>query len=73
MLEDCKDYSPDVFKAMHDRILVLAGTQDVILNTSINEQFCAENNIELHNYVASHSLFEDIENVMEATINYFEM
>lgn len=73
MLEDCKDYSPDVFKPLHDRILVLAGTQDVILNTKLNEQFCTENNIELHNYVASHSLFEDIENVMDATINYFEM
>lgn len=72
MLEECKNYSPDVYKKFHDKVLVLAGKQDVILDTKYNEKFCKENDITLKYFDTSHSLYEDIENVFIDTINYFE-
>ncbi len=72
MIEDCKQYSADVYKNLQDKVLVLAGRQDAILETKYNEQFCAENSIELQYFDASHSLYEDIKNVFDVTINFFE-
>ena len=72
MLEDCKQYSSDAYKKIHDKVLVLGGKQDVILETKYNEEFCKENDIALECFDASHSLYEDIEKVFEVTINYFE-
>lgn len=72
MLEECKQYSSDVYKRNHDKVLVLGGKQDVILETKYNEDFCKENDIALKYFEASHSLYEDIENVFDVTISYFE-
>lgn len=70
MIDECRKFSPNVFKGLNDRILVLAGNQDVILETKYNEDFCRENGIELKYFDASHSLFEDINNVFEITIKF---
>lgn len=72
MIDECKEFSADVFQRLANRILVLSGRQDVILNTRYNEDFCRKNNIELRYYNASHSLFEDIESAFEATLEFFE-
>lgn len=72
MIEECKDFSPDLFKRYAQRILVLGGRQDVILNTKYNEDFCRENHIELRYYNASHSLFEEIEQVFDASIEFLQ-
>lgn len=70
MIDECREFSADMFKGINDRIMVLAGKQDVILETKYNEEFCKENSIELKYFDASHSLFEDINNVFEVTIKF---
>lgn len=71
MIDDCKGFVPDYFKNMSDRILVLSGEQDVILDTSYNDDFCKENNISYIYLNASHSLFEEIEKAFSLTIDFF--
>jgi len=73
MIDECRGFSPDKFIELRDRILVLTGTQDVILETKYNEAFCKENNIEMHYYDASHSLFETIDDVFADTMTFFEV
>lgn len=72
MLEDCKSYSPEIYKKLSDRILVLGGKQDVILDTKYNDDFCKDNHIEIRYFDTSHSLYEDIENVFDKTIDYLD-
>lgn len=71
MIDDCKNFEPNYFKNFANKILVLSGTQDIILNTEYNNMFCKENNINNIYLNASHSLFEDINNAFIYTINFF--
>lgn len=72
MLEECQDFSAEIYKTLRDRTVVFGGRQDVILDTAYNEKFCTKNGIALRYFDASHSLYEDIENVFDATIAFFE-
>ena len=70
MLDDCKDFSPNYLKKFANKILVLSGSQDVILDSKYNDEFCKENNITNIYLNASHSLFEDIDNAFIHTIEF---
>ena len=70
MIKECEKFSPDYLINFKDRIFVLSGEDDVILDTNLNRIFCMSNLIR-HVYVkASHSLFEDLERVFASTILY---
>ena len=51
---------------------MLYGKKDVILNTKYNDDFCNKNNITNIYLDASHSLFEDIENAFDYTLDFLE-
>jgi hypothetical protein len=70
MIEECNDFYPNYLSNFSDRILVISGREDLILNTKYNEEFCMENNIENIYFDASHSLFEKIDEVSDITIEY---
>lgn len=70
MIDDCRNFEPSYLKKFADKILVLSGKQDVILNTKYNDDFCKENNIPNIYLNASHSLFEDIDNAFDYTIDF---
>lgn len=72
MLEECQGFSAEIYKKLSSRTVVFGGKQDVILETAYNEKFCSENGITLKYFDTSHSLYEDIENVFDATIAFFE-
>lgn len=71
MIDDCQNFTPDYLKKFSDRILFLSGKQDVILDTSYNDNFCTKNNIENIYLDASHSLFEEITKAFEYSIDFF--
>lgn len=70
MIDECKTFSPDYFKKFNDRIIILFGKNDVILDTSYNEKYCEENSIKKYYLNASHSLFEQIDDAFDITIDY---
>lgn len=70
MIDDCKDFKPTYLNNFSNKILVLSGTNDVILNTLCNDNFCKENNITNIYLEASHSLFEDINVAFKYTTNF---
>lgn len=72
MLTECKTYSPDIYIKLKEKILVLGGRQDVILETKYNDDFCVKNNIMIEYFDTSHSLFEEIGEVFDETIAFFE-
>lgn len=72
MITECKTFIPDALVRYSNNILVLSGKSDVILDTSYNTQFCEERRIKNIWLEASHSLYEDIENAFDLTINFFE-
>lgn len=72
MIEECRAFKPDTLLRYIDRTLVLSGSNDVILDTSFNTQFCEENNIKNIWLEASHSLYEDIGKAFDLTIDHFE-
>lgn len=72
MLEECQSFSAEIYKTLSGRTVVFGGKQDVILETAYNDKFCSENGITLKYFDTSHSLYEDIENVFDATIAFFE-
>lgn len=72
LLEECKYFSPVPLRRYAKQMLVLSGKQDVILDTKYNDDFCKENLVTQRYYDASHSLFEEIEKVSDATIHFFQ-
>lgn len=72
LIEECREFTPDTIAKYGDKILVLSGKNDVILDTSFNTQFFSENGIENIWLEASHSLYEEIGKAFDITINYFE-
>lgn len=72
LIEECKGFTPDYLDKFSDRILVLSGSEDVILNTEYNNKYCAERGITNIYLKASHSLYEDINSAFRYTIDYFE-
>lgn len=72
MILECQQYKVSALQQYKDRMIIMTGTQDVILDTQYNEDFCKENFITTKHYVASHSLFEDIDNVAADVISFFE-
>lgn len=72
MIEECRKFTPDTIAKFRDKILVLSGKNDVILDTSFNTQFFIEKGIENIWLEASHSLYEEIGKAFDITINYFE-
>lgn len=72
MIYDCQNFAPDYLKKFADRMLVLSGRDDVILDTQYNDDFCKKYNINQIYLEASHSLFEDIENAFRYTIHFFD-
>lgn len=72
MIEECKKYSVSALKAYSDKMLVMTGMQDIILDIKYNQDFCKDNSIQSKLYKASHSLFEEIDNVFEDVITFFE-
>lgn len=68
MINDCKSFSPDYYKKFSDRIVILFGKNDVILDTKYNEKFCLDNNKQKYYFDASHSLYEKIDDVFKVTI-----
>jgi len=72
MLKECQDFSAEIYKKFSDRTVVFGGNQDVILETEYNDRFCSENGITIKYFDTSHSLYEDIENVFDSTIAFFE-
>lgn len=71
MIDDCKNFEPNYLKIFADKILVLSGTKDIILDVKYNDKFCKENNITNIYLDASHSLFEDIDKAFVYTIDFF--
>lgn len=72
MIASCKKFKPDYLKKFANNILVLSGKQDVILNTTFNDNFCRQYNIKNIYLNTSHSLFEDINTAFTHTIDFFE-
>lgn len=72
MIDDCKNLNLIFYEQNSEKILCLSGENDIILNTKLNEEFCNKNNIKNIYLSASHSLFEDIEEAFELTIEHFE-
>ena len=70
MIDECKTLSLKALLQNKDNILCLSGTDDVILDTKLNDEFFRKNNIKNIYLKASHSLFEDIEKAFEYTIEY---
>lgn len=71
MIDECQSFIPDNLKKFSDRILCISGNQDVILNTTYNDEFCKKNNITNIYLNASHSLYEEISKAFEYTIDFF--
>lgn len=71
MIDECQNFVPDYIERFSDRILCISGTQDVILDTAYNDEFCLSNNITNIYLNASHSLFEEISKAFEYTIDFF--
>lgn len=72
MIDECKNFKPNYLNKFSDRILVLSGKQDIILNTKYNDDFCNINDITNIYLDASHSLFEEINTAFDYTINFLE-
>lgn len=72
MIEECKQYKVSELQKYADKMVVMFGTQDVILDTKYNEDFCKEYGIATKYYNASHSLFEEIGQVTNDVIAFFE-
>lgn len=70
MIDDCKDFSPINFARYADKILVLSGKGDVILDTSYNDAFCNEHQIKNIYLEGSHSLFESIQEAFDITMDF---
>lgn len=70
MIDECQDFVPKSFEKFSDKILCLSGTQDVILNTKYNDEFCKSNHIKNIYLNASHSLFEEILKAFQYTIDF---
>ncbi len=70
MITECKAFHPDYYTRFSDRIIILFGKNDVILNNDYNEKFCEVNGIEKYYFEASHSLYEKIDDVFKVTIDY---
>lgn len=71
MLNECQEFNSDYLKGISNKILCLSGTQDVILDTTYNDEFCQKNNITNIYLNASHSLYEEIETAFKYTIDFF--
>lgn len=71
LINECVGFSPDYFLKFRDDILVCTGREDVILNTSLNEDYCNKNQISNVYFTASHSLYEKIGLVFRATVAFF--
>lgn len=71
MINECKSFSPKYLKVFSNKILVLSGKNDVILNTKYNDDFCKRNGVKEIYFEASHSLFEKIDDVFKSTIDFF--
>ena len=72
MIDECKLFKPDYLSKFSANILCLSGSQDMMLNTKYNDDFCKKYNIKNIYLDASHSLFEKKEDAFNYTINYFE-
>lgn len=72
MIDECKNFKPNYLNKFSDRILVLSGKQDIILNTKYNDDFSNINDITNIYLDASHSLFEEINTAFDYTINFLE-
>ena len=70
MLDECNGFMPHRFEELNDRIMVLSGENDVILNTKYNKIFCEKNSISNVYLPASHSLFEMIGDVFKLSIEF---
>ncbi len=71
MIEECQNFIPNYLEKISDRILCISGTQDIILDTTYNDEFFRKNNIKNIYLNASHSLFEEISKAFEYTIEFF--
>ena len=71
MINECKSFSPEYLKIFSNKMLVLSGKNDVILNTKYNDDFCKRNGVKEIYFDASHSLYEKIEDVFKSTIDFF--
>jgi len=65
-------FKPDYLAKFVDRMLVLSGKQDVIMDTSFVDQFCNLNKITNHYYDASHSLYEAMGKVQPLIANFIK-
>lgn len=72
LIQECKTFVPDALIRYSDRVLVLSGRNDVILDTSYNTQFFEERGFKNIWLDASHSLFEDIDKAFDYSIRFFE-
>ena len=70
MLEECKLFKPDSLINSCSRIKMFSGSDDVILNTDYNIDFCKKYSIKNTWYKASHSLFEEINKVSKDVIKF---
>lgn len=71
MIDECQNFTPNSLEKFSDRILCISGAQDVILDTTYNDEFCRKNHITNIYLNASHSLFEEISKAFEYTIDFF--
>lgn len=72
MINECQNFVPESFEKFSDKILCLSSSQDVILDTKYNDDFCKKNNIKNIYLDASHSLFEEISKAFEYTISFVD-
>ncbi len=71
IIEECKFFYPSYFEKIAERILVLSGSEDVILTLGYNDIFCRKNNIKQKYFKASHSLFEQMDSVFDEATEFF--
>ena len=71
-IEELKNFKPDYLTKVGSKLLCLSGTNDVIINTKFNHDFCKKHKIKNVDLVASHSLFEDIDTAFELIVDFFE-
>ena len=72
MIEECRKINLKCYEDNKDNILCLSGSEDVILDTKFNDDFCRINNINNIYLEASHSLFEKIDDAFKYTLDFFE-
>lgn len=65
-------FKPDYLAKFVDKMLIMSGKQDAIMDTKFVDSFCNTNKITNHYFNASHSLFEAMDKVQPLIANFIK-